>query len=52
MLQTPKQQPERFPVRACDPPDERSVLARTLVNAINFQMGVEGDHQTSNGAFD
>jgi hypothetical protein len=39
-------------VCACDPPDERSVLARTLVKTINFQMGVEGDHDTSNGAFD
>jgi len=38
-------------VRACDPPD-RSVLARTLVKAINFQMAVEGDDEISNGPFD
>jgi hypothetical protein len=52
MLQKSRQQPKLSLVRACDPPDVRSVLPRTFVNAINIQMRVEGDHETSNGAFD
>jgi hypothetical protein len=39
-------------VRACDPPDETSVLPQTFLNAINIQMGVEDDPKTSNGTFD
>jgi hypothetical protein len=51
-MQRPKQQPEQFLVRACDPPDEKSVLPRPFVNAINIQMSVEGNPKTSNGTFD
>jgi hypothetical protein len=51
MPQKQKQQPEQSLVCACNPPDEVRSGADTR-EGINIQMGVEGDHGTSNGAFD